>query len=401
MADSGARRRALVDKLLGDGQIRSPGVAAAFETVPRELFVPGLPLDEVYRSSEAILVKRVDGVGVSSASAPDVMAAMLELLDVRPGMRVLEIGAGTGYNAALLAYLVGESGSVVTIDIDTDLVEGAREHLRAAGFGHVQVIECDGALGYAARAPYDRIMLTVASRDVAPAWRGQLGAEGRLLLPLAIRGPQRCVVFQPAGDHLASRGVGGCSFIPLRGVLAMEPLRLPLDSEGAVTISLPDDVTVISPQKVLALLSAASAAWSTGVEATPEEVRHGLQLWLAAHDPAVCSLWAEVHTRVLPDLFGQAERFRGSLGVLDNDALAVLAWRDEHVHHGELCVWAPSSAAPTAERLVEHVRAWAEHGRPSDAALHIRGYAREVSPRVGEQEVVIEQRWTRFVLGWD
>ena len=71
MADSRARRRALVDKLVGDGQIRSARVAAAFEAVPRELFVPGVPLDEVYRSSEAILVKRVDGIGVSSASAPD------------------------------------------------------------------------------------------------------------------------------------------------------------------------------------------------------------------------------------------------------------------------------------------------------------------------------------------
>src|SRR5262245_1916927 len=131
MTDSRVRRRALVEKLVRDGQIRSRRVAAAFEAIPRELFVPGVPLDDVYRSSEAILVKRVDGVGVSSASAPDVMAAMLELLEVRPGMRVLEIGAGTGYNAALLGHIVGGAGSVVTIDIDADLVEAAREHLAA------------------------------------------------------------------------------------------------------------------------------------------------------------------------------------------------------------------------------------------------------------------------------
>src|SRR5215510_13813942 len=134
MTDSRARRRALVEKLVRDGQIRSRRVAAAFSAVPRELFVPGVPLDDVYRSNEAIMVKRVDGVGVSSASAPDVMACMLEQLQPMPGQRVLEIGAGTGYNAALLAHLVGPHGLVVTVDIDADLVAAARGHLGDAGY---------------------------------------------------------------------------------------------------------------------------------------------------------------------------------------------------------------------------------------------------------------------------
>jgi protein-L-isoaspartate(D-aspartate) O-methyltransferase len=400
MADSRALRQALVDKLVHDGQIRSPRIAAAFESVPRELFVPSVPLDEVYRSSEAILVKRVEGVGVSSASAPDVMAAMLELLEVRAGMRVLEIGAGTGYNAALLAHIVGETGQVVSIDIDADLVEGARDHLRAAGAEQVEVIEADGALGYASHAPYDRIMLTVATRDLAPAWRDQLAPVGRMVLPLAIRGPQRCVAFEPAGDHLVSRGVGGCSFIPLRGALAMEPLRVPLDAEGAVTIGLPDDVASISPHSVLGLLRSADQAWATSVSAAPDEVRQGLQLWIAAHDAAVCSLWAEANTRVLPDLFGQAERFRGTLGLLDERSLAVLAWRDEQVRHGELCVWAARGAAETALRLVRHVHAWAAHGRPLDAALRIRAFPRDVRAEGTVGEVAIPQRWTTFLLSW-
>src|SRR4030088_2913895 len=120
--DSRVLRRALVETLRGDGHLRSARVAAAIEAVPRELFVPGVPLDDVYRPSDAIVTKRVDGVSVSSASAPEVVALMLEQLDVKRGQRVLEIGAGTGYNAALLAYLVGDGGSVVTLDIDEDLV---------------------------------------------------------------------------------------------------------------------------------------------------------------------------------------------------------------------------------------------------------------------------------------
>src|SRR5256885_13247660 len=202
--DSRVLRRALVDTLRGDGHLRSARVAEAFEAVPRELFLPGVPLDEVYRPREAIVTKRIDGVSVSSASAPEVVALMLAQLDPQPGDRVLEIGAGTGYNAALLAHLVGDGGRVVTLDIDEDLVLAAREHLLDAGFGQVEVVQADGALGYPAEQTYDRIMLTVASGDIAPAWREQLARPvGRLVMPLALRGLQRCVVFTTDDDdHL-------------------------------------------------------------------------------------------------------------------------------------------------------------------------------------------------------
>src|SRR5205823_10594379 len=137
--DSRVLRRALVDTLRGDGHLRSARVAEAFEAVPRELFVPGVPLDEVYRPREAIVTKRIDGVSVSSASAPEVVALMLEQLDPQPGDHVLEIGAGTGYNAALLAHQVGENGRVVTLEIDVDLVVAARELLLSGGSGRDEV----------------------------------------------------------------------------------------------------------------------------------------------------------------------------------------------------------------------------------------------------------------------
>jgi protein-L-isoaspartate(D-aspartate) O-methyltransferase len=86
-----------------------------------------------------------------------------------PGQRVLEIGAGTGYNAALMAHIVGGSGEVVTVDIERDLVDAARDHLEAAGFGRVRVVLGDGGDGHPGGAPYDRIILTVGAWDVAPA----------------------------------------------------------------------------------------------------------------------------------------------------------------------------------------------------------------------------------------
>src|SRR5437870_2678788 len=167
---SRAYRRALVETLRSDGHLRSARLAAAIEAVPRELFVPGVPLDDVYRPRDAIVTKRIDGVSVSSASAPEVVALMLEQLDPQPGDRVLEIGAGTGYNAALLAHLVGPTGRVVTLDIDEDIVDAARAHLAAAGMDAVEVIRGDGGLGHPEGAPYDRIVLTVGAWDIAPAW---------------------------------------------------------------------------------------------------------------------------------------------------------------------------------------------------------------------------------------
>ena len=121
--------QALVDELKSMGCIQTPRVEAAFQAVLRHRFIPETPLEEVY-SDRVILTKQdQNGQWISSSSQPAIMAIMLEQLDLEPGQKVLEIGAGTGYNAALMAHIVGETGQVVTIDIDDDLVEVAQAHL--------------------------------------------------------------------------------------------------------------------------------------------------------------------------------------------------------------------------------------------------------------------------------
>src|SRR5436309_303930 len=137
----------MVDALRESGRVRSAAVEEAFRSVPRHLFLPGLAVADAY-ADEAVAVQFTAGVATSSASQPSMMAIMLEQLDLRPGHQVLEIGAGTGYNAALMSLIVGSRGRVVTIDIDEDIVQSARSHLATAGCGNVQVICSDGALGY-------------------------------------------------------------------------------------------------------------------------------------------------------------------------------------------------------------------------------------------------------------
>jgi protein-L-isoaspartate(D-aspartate) O-methyltransferase len=220
MADEPERMlRQMVDRLVGERLVRSATVQSAFLAVPRHPFVPNATLDEVYDPERAI-VTRVDaaGVPVSSSSAPNIMALMLDRLDVRPGDRVLEIGTGTGYNAAMLATLVGPGGSVTSVDIDPAVTAAARDRLGAAGFQSVRVVDGDGWLGEPGGAPYDRIEATVGIWDLSPHWLAQLAEGGVLVVPLWLRaGTEAAVAFERHGDRLVSRGVVPCGFMRLRG----------------------------------------------------------------------------------------------------------------------------------------------------------------------------------------
>src|SRR6185437_12658965 len=163
---------AMVAALEASGRVRSAAVAAAFRAIPRHRFLPDVEPALAYRDEAYPTKWSADGRPISSSSQPAIMALMLEQLGVAPGHRVLEIGAGTGYNAALLACLAGDGGAVTAVDIDEDLVLGARARLAAIGLGEprVRVERGDGGFGRPAGAPYDRIVLTVGAADLAPAW---------------------------------------------------------------------------------------------------------------------------------------------------------------------------------------------------------------------------------------
>jgi protein-L-isoaspartate(D-aspartate) O-methyltransferase len=216
-ADEAAERRAaLIEQLEREGALHDPGVRAALLRVPRHRFLPDQPLDRAY-ANDAIATKFADGVSISSASQPSMVALMLEQLALAPGMHVLEIGAGTGYNAALLRTLVGLTGHITTIDIDADITDAARRHLASVGLTDVEVITGDGAAGYPPNAPYDRIILTVNAGDIAPAWVAQLKRGGIVVLPLSIGAAQFSIAFVEEDGILRGRSIQPCSFMPLRG----------------------------------------------------------------------------------------------------------------------------------------------------------------------------------------
>ncbi|MER6009852.1 methyltransferase domain-containing protein [Streptomyces bluensis] len=211
-------RAALVREIAAGGAWDADPVwREAFEAVPRHLFVPyyyvgggpapstgaGSPGGSGYERlwgeerdprrrerwlrgayTDVPLATRLrDGELISSSSQPSLMANMLTELEVEDGNRVLEIGAGTGYNAALLAYRLGDD-LVTTVDLDPDITEGARRHLAAAGF-HPTVVTGDGARGVPQRAPYDRIIATCTLSSIPRAWLAQCAPDARILTPLA------------------------------------------------------------------------------------------------------------------------------------------------------------------------------------------------------------------------
>lgn len=185
-------RADMSDQLSSRKVIRTPAVEEAFRRTPRHLFIPDVPLDQAYDNKPVYTKTAEGGVCISAASQPGMVAVMLEQLEAQPGEQILEIGAGTGYNAALMAAIVGETGRIVSIDVDSDLVDGAREHLAAVGVKNVEVILGDGVLGHPERAlrPGDRDRRSVRDADrVAGAARPKR-APGRAASPARHRLPQ-------------------------------------------------------------------------------------------------------------------------------------------------------------------------------------------------------------------
>lgn len=285
-------RHALADRLIAEGAITTPEVAAAVRAVPRHLFTPGLPVEQAY-ANEVVFVKRDrHGVPTSSVSAPDIQAIMLEQAGIRPGMRLLEIGSG-GYNAALMAELAGPDGEVTTVDIDPAVTERARRCLDQAGYPDVRVVTADAEAGVPEQAPYDRVVVTVEAWDLPPAWTAQLTPHGRLVVPLLLHGMTRSTAFDREDDHLVSRSTRLCGFVKMQGA-GSHPDEALFLHDGDLTVDADDLGALPDAARIEEHLRTPRAERWSGVRVWRWEPWDTLPLWLATAFPGYCRLTVQI-----------------------------------------------------------------------------------------------------------
>ncbi|MGQ0778099.1 MAG: methyltransferase, FxLD system [Pseudonocardiales bacterium] len=340
--------------------------------------------------------KNERGVDISSVSAPAVVAMMLGQLQVGSGQRVLEIGSG-GYNAALLRELVGPDGSVTTIDIDQEVVDRALSCLAAAGYRDVRVLCADGEFGAVEYGPFDRIIVTVGTWGVPPAWVAQLAEGGRLVVPLRIKGLGRSWALERCGGHLVSRDHLMCGFVPMQGVGEYRSRSISLQGDEVSLWVGEQQVDSAALGEVLSMPRA--QAWSD-VTACKGEPFSDLDLWLAMR-PNFCLLSAK-RDAVDRGLVSPGWQL-GTPALVDQGSLAYRAKlrpvnADATVFEFGVYAHGPD-ATKAADQLTEQIRSWDRdhrHGPGPHLTVHPAGTPDTELPK----GLVIDRRHTRIVISW-
>jgi protein-L-isoaspartate(D-aspartate) O-methyltransferase len=207
-ADFESERRLMVEGQIKARGVHDPRLLAAFEAVPRHVFVPAWHREYAYQDMAVPIGSD------QTISQPYMVAVMTDLLGLRGGERVLEVGTGSGYQSAILSRMAGE---VHTVEFIPALAKAARKLLDSMGLKNIRFHVGDGSLGWPAAAPYDGILVTAGAPGVPPPLLKQLADEGALVIPVKEKDGQVLQVWKRTGSGFASRTLFNVAFVPLRG----------------------------------------------------------------------------------------------------------------------------------------------------------------------------------------
>lgn len=400
-ADQAARiRNALTDKLRTDGAITSRVVEEAFRVVPREKFVPAdTPLEVAYNADNSVATKKDrNGVIISSISAPFLQAQMIEQARVTPGMSVLEIGSG-GYNAALLAEVVGPAGEVVSVDIDAEVTDRASALLQAAGYGErVTVVRADAErpVPGSESGPFDAIIVTVGAWDIPQSWLDQLADDGVIVVPLRMNGITRSIAFRRERDHLVSISAEVAGFVAMQGEgeHADQVFVLP-DAEGHKVRLRFDEGAPQEPSLLDGVLATErTTAWS-GVTIPNQTSFADLHLWFACYLAGFCKVAADRGTAIADEPrwfpFGAAhgDSFAYLIVRMAPEAGGVEFGARAYGAHGE----------EAAAEMVRQIQAWDRQARGQSPAFAFWPASSDRT-QIPDHAVVLEKSHGLVTISW-
>ncbi|MYC34555.1 MAG: methyltransferase domain-containing protein [Chloroflexi bacterium] len=384
-------RDALVAELVRQGAIRNSAVRDTFATVPRHLFVPQADLATAY-GDQPVFIRWDAETPISSSTQPTMMAIMIEQLCLEPGNRVLEIGAGSGYNAAIMAHIVGDTGNVVTVDIDQDIVDEAAANLSQTGFHNVTCVCGDGFEGVPTKQPYDRIIVTVGAYDVSPHWVNQLKDGGILVVPLWFRGANLSVALRKQGSEITGLSASPCTFIPIRGIWQRTegyyPVGDPPDEALQMAIALDSDDAAYRRELGQVFNQSAELreiGRSLDGQYYTQNIYSGLFMFLTAH-PDVYNVYSS----------SESGPFQGAgYGLIDLDTMSAAVLSD---HYPDKALVYGNDVA--YEQLLDLLEQWDELGHPAIHNLSIRALY-EAPGALSEGEWTIAKRSIyTWVMSW-
>jgi protein-L-isoaspartate(D-aspartate) O-methyltransferase len=303
-----------------------------------------------------------------------------------------------GYNAALIAELVGPGGHVVTVDIDADITTAARTYLDRAGYPQVQVVHGDGDLGHPPGAPFDAIIVTVEAGDIPPSWIAQLAPEGRIVVPLRMRTLTRCLTLQRRADHLVATTALQCGFVPMQGDRRQLARRMPL--RGNDVVLLLDDPTDVDIVALTAALDQPQPPVWSPVFITMQELRsfENLHMWLSSQPRPFGAL--AVDREATKGLLDPQDRFTCPT-LLSDASFAYLAMRkvdDDRWQFGAHG-FGPDADALTSD-VIDLLVGWDHayrHAPAPEISVHPLGTA---PPETQQLQLLVARRHTSIAVTW-
>jgi protein-L-isoaspartate(D-aspartate) O-methyltransferase len=329
-------------------------------------------LATLYANRPMILFGDDDENVPSTISQPSFVLRMLDLLQLKPGDKVFELGAGSGWNAALMGYLVGPEGHVVSLEIIPELAQSAGQTIESLGIPNVHIVAGDGAAGYEDSAPYDRAIFTAGAFDLPHYFYEQLREEGLLLVVIKTEGGgDNLFLLRKTGDHFEALESQPCAFVQLRGRYQFENL------EPAVLEKAIPEWSELQGKEI----GKRRFWWGGKGKDLFVWTTLGIRSFLGITEPAFRAFKTE-------KLDQQATEHH-YFGLWDAENRSLVVAKDDW-----LLTYGNSQAE---ERLLQRLRQWVEMGMPTAACLDLKIFPIDAQIQAGDNQWLVKRRDSQFL----